>query len=270
MRPALFSFGLIFCFASCCDAIELVTPIANSPQYQLSNLRKEKDDRGSTILAFDFKRIKKGEGVAFIKGKSANGHLSIAASLPSWQESGTMQLSSYSPPGRDLKVDIELYIAQMHTVGDKKYVYSMVSNAIRLGDPGESAKPRAWTPAEKAGYEEYLKNKPRQIKRYAVTIDVPSNAVEVPKTAKLTKGTKLQACYQSKWCPMTVLEENDDGLVQVRWDDYGPKFDSSMLPRSELIIEKRVLARLGKHPENHFPEYAGWNSPPATQMRSKT
>ena len=154
-RTLLVRFDILF--ASCCDAIELVTPIANSPQYQLSNLRKEKDDRGSTILAFDFKRIKKGEGVTFIKGKSANGHLSIAASLPSWQESGTMQLSSYSPPGRDLKIDIELYIAQMHTVGDKKYVYSMVSNAIRLGDPSEPTKPRAWTPAEsgiRGGFEE--------------------------------------------------------------------------------------------------------------------
>lgn len=43
---------------------------------------------------------------------------------------------TFARPGSDLKIDIEIYVTRMHAVGENKYVYSMVSNAIRMGNPG--------------------------------------------------------------------------------------------------------------------------------------
>ena len=73
---------------------------------------------------------------------------------------------------------------------------------------------------------------------------MPKNCQFVPDAAKLSAGTPLGACYGGKWCPITFLSHNEDGTLNVRWDDYGPAFDCSML-RAELIIENRVLQKSG-------------------------
>ena len=77
-------------------------------------------------------------------------------------------------------------------------------------------------------------------KSYPVSIAIPDHSVAVPQKAKLAPGTRLQACYFDKWNPITLLSENEDGTLNVRWDDWGEKFDCTMI-RRELIIRKDVL-----------------------------
>jgi hypothetical protein len=80
-------------------------------------------------------------------------------------------------------------------------------------------------------------------KSYPVSIAVRPDSVFVPRDAELEPGTKLEACYAGKWNPLTFLSANSDGSPNVRWDDYGPSFDCSMV-RNELIMKKSALRKL--------------------------
>jgi hypothetical protein len=87
----------------------------------------------------------------------------------------------------------------------------------------------------------------KQRKSYPVSIAVPEHSVFVPRNAKLTPGTRLQACWSGAWNPITTLSENEDGSINVRWDAFEPDFDCSMV-RGELILRKDVLKQFGEFP----------------------
>ena len=210
--------GLILCVVLSVHGTDIVASIDGRTRYEIKDLRTENGDNGRLTLAFEFKRTHKGEfATHFIKGKSARGLLTISATMPPYIDSGTVRLNSFVPAGGASSLDIELYVVQMTTIGESKYLYEMVSNPIRLGNPGEATTPRRWTEDETAAFKDYEKNKPLSIKRYEVTAEIPKDAVTVPMTAKLVADTKLKACYQSKWWPITTLAENEDGSVRVRW-----------------------------------------------------
>jgi SLA1 homology domain 1, SHD1 len=244
---AVVAFGLISISAFAADTVE---PLETDPLYQLSNLRRGEDNS----LLFNFKRTKKASGftTVFIKGNSKGRLVSITATINPYVEEDIVTLTSLLPSDSTSPIDLELYLVTLHTVGEEKYLYSLVSNPVQIGNPGEPTIARAWTTEETQGYNEHLKKKPATIKRYEVSIDIPANSVKVPLTAELKNGTKLHACYASKWSPITTLSENPDGSVFVRWDEWGETYDCNML-REELIITKAVLARLSKHPEGKFP-----------------
>jgi hypothetical protein len=89
----------------------------------------------------------------------------------------------------------------------------------------------------------------KPLKSYPVSIAVPGHSQLVPRDLKLPSGTKLEACYAGKWNPITTLSENQDGTLNVRWDDYGAVYDCSMA-REELIIKRTVVQKLQEAPEN--------------------
>ncbi|TWT87855.1 SHD1 domain-containing protein [Neorhodopirellula pilleata] len=232
-------------------ATDVVTPIESDPFFQLSNLRRGEDNS----LLFNFKRTKKAIGfkTVFMQGRSKGRMISITATVNPYAEEDIVTLRSFLPANSSSPIDLELYFVTMHTIGEKKYLYSMVSNAVQIGNPGTTTTPRPWTDAETQGYNQYLNAKPTTVKRYNVDIDVPPEFVTVPLTAELTKGTPLKACYSSKWSPITTLAENADGSVFVRWDEWGESYDCNML-REELVIAKADLTRLAEHPEGKFPD----------------
>lgn len=269
-RPFLFLFAFVVLPTAAERSLgaDLVKTLPNSSQFQLSNLRQEQDDFGNQVLVFDFKRTKQGKpSTYFVKGKTDRGPLAISAVLPGFQPSGNMRLRSMFPSSSNTQINLELYVTSMHTVGEKAYVYSMVSNSIRIGNPGVPTRPREWSVQEKEGYEKHLREKPKTIKRYEITADLPSDSVKVPLSAKLTKGLGLKACYQSKWSPITALAENADGSVFVRWDEWGPTYDCNML-RSELLISKKELSTLSKHPDSYFQKVPSSSSNPEESVTS--
>lgn len=271
--------GLILCAARETKAADLLTPQADAPRYQLSNLRTERDRFGRSLIALDFKRTREGKGSVSVSGKSGKGRISITASVPSSQESGTIRLQNLFSIRGDIATDIELYFVQSHRLSASKTMYSMVSNAVRLGNPGAASTPREWTAEEIAMHKEFVRimnddsaHKPP--KSYPVSVQVPKGSEFVPNTTKLTKGTRLHACYQDKWYPLTTISENDDGSVNVRWDDYGAKYDCAM-NRGELVIATSLLSSLGKHPVTRFaktvPNWASESAktkPPAVAKKS--
>ncbi len=226
---------------------ELLVASQDAPMYLLSNFRTEIDQFGYQSMLVDFRRTRKGGGAVSVRGKSPQGLLSIAASVSPSVESGTMQLKSFLPNREQRQLDIELFFAQTHEWGDGVVRYAVVSNAVRLGNPGASIKPRAWTPDDERAYAEYKRmmaddsaQKPR--KAYPVSIDVPEDCQFVPEDVRVAARTPLEACYDGKWNPLTALSENKDGSINVRWDDYGAKYDCSMT-RDQLIIKKALVVR---------------------------
>ncbi len=252
IRTVILLFSSVFAVRVAAADVDLLAPPADAPIYRLSNLRSEPDQFGNRVISIDFTRTREGTGSVIVKGKSAQGMLSIAANVSTFVDSGTMQLKSLFPDRGNVPLDIELFFAQSHTWGDGKTRYVIVSNPVRLGNPGPPSKPRPWTPEEEAKRKEYQRimtddtaHKPR--KSYAVSIDVPEDSLVVPPDAKLVPGTPLEACYSGKWSPLTTLSQNKDGTINVRWDDYGAQYDCSMI-RDELIIKKAMLDKLRSNP----------------------
>lgn len=245
-----------FLFAGVASAADLVQPSADAPRYQLSNARQERDRFGRSVIAVDFRRTKAGAGSVALSGASAKGPVSISAFVPSSQESGTLHLSSMFG-SRGGVSDLELFLVQNHRINATRTLRAMVSNSVRVGNPGTTTSPRAWTAEERKLADDFRRmmnddSAHKPVKAYAVSMKPPEGFEFVPNTAKLTKGTKLQACFQSKWHPLTTISENSDGTINVRWDKYGPSFDCAMT-RGELIAETALVAGLEKHPASKYP-----------------
>jgi len=118
---------------------ELIVPPADAPMYRLSNLRI--DD--AQILVFDFKRTRAGKPKnAYVQlgGKSKNATLQVHGNFPS-DQSGTFRLQiRIGARGKDY----ELYLKTPAPLG-KSY---LVSNVIRVGNPGTRSRARAFTAKE--------------------------------------------------------------------------------------------------------------------------
>ena len=188
MRLGALSLLLLLSAATIAQAAELLTPLPEAPQYRISNLRTERDRFGKQVLAFDYQRTRKGKGSVQIKGKSSDGPLSIAASVPTYNESGTVRLQSFFGDF-NANINIEFYLAQPVQTADKT-LFMMISNSIRLGNPGQPSQARNWTAAEKESYAEFQRimsddsaHKPN--KSYPVSVKPPEGSVFVPNTAKL-------------------------------------------------------------------------------------
>ena len=91
---------------------DLLVPTKDAPRYELSNLRSERNRFGQRVVSLDFKRIRKGKGSVSVGGKSADGDLSISASVSTSRESGTISLSSIFPGAGSGLADVELYFVQ--------------------------------------------------------------------------------------------------------------------------------------------------------------
>ncbi len=206
---------------------DLLVASTDAPLYRLSNFRAETDQFGIKVMRFDFALTRKGSNdvTVSVRGNSSRGPVPIAASVSRSVESGTMQLKSlFGNGGKEL--DLEIFLVQTHSWGDGKTRYAVVSNAVRIGNPGATIEPRAWTSKEEKQYEEYkrimadpMALKPH--KSYPVSIEVPDDSLLVPNDVKVTVGTRLEACFQKKWHPLTTLSENKDGSINVRWDAFG-------------------------------------------------
>lgn len=261
--PRTIGFVVAFAFFICVlpkpvvTAKEYIVPGDDAPMYELSNVRKKETKPGWVQILIDFKRTKEGKGTVFLEGRSAQGMQAASVPVFSHVSSGTIKFESYAPPGVVRSINLEFYCVRFNHWRSEMYRYELVSNSVRVGDPGESVTARQWTQEEQEAKAEYLRTggpqatplNEKPLKEYKVTIELPSDSLLVPALAKVPEEMKLQACYSSKWNPITALAENEDGTLTIRWDDYGPTFDCRML-REELIIKKTMLVGLETYPKS--------------------
>jgi large subunit ribosomal protein L7/L12 len=84
----------------------------------------------------------------------------------------------------------------------------------------------------------------RRKQDYPIRIAIPKNAVKVTEDMPIEEGTKLGCSWGSSWHDVTVLEVNDDGTLYIHWDKYDNDVWDADSPRDQLIIDKKVLAKL--------------------------
>lgn len=238
------------------SAQDLVRPANDAPQYQLSNVRTERDRFGKNVILVDFRRTREGKGSVTVGGRSDNQSVTVSASVPSGQASGTLRLGSLFGMRSELP-DLELFFQQSHRIGASEYLNAKVSNSVNVGNSRSNANPREWTNQEREKAAEFERimsddsaHKPD--KTYKVSIQPQDGFEFVSNTVKVGKGTRLYACFQHTWHPLTTLSENDDGTINVRWDKFSSSRDCAM-NRGELTIASDLVANLPTHPASRFP-----------------
>lgn len=83
----------------------------------------------------------------------------------------------------------------------------------------------------------------RRLQDYPIDIDIPKGAQVVAEDLPLEAGTPLAACWGRKWRAIKVLGVNQDGTVQVRWEEYGSAWDGDMA-RDQLIVQDKTVRKL--------------------------
>ena len=69
---------------------------------------------------------------------------------------------------------------------------------------------------------------------------VPKNCQIVPDDIEIPEGTKVAACFHSKWSSATVLQDNGDGTLEIDWDDHAEAFNGPLV-REHMIIQNKTL-----------------------------
>ena len=92
-----------------------------------------------------------------------------------------------------------------------------------------------------------------RLKNYPIDLQIPEDSQLVSDELTLKEGVALAACWARKWHPLTVLDENDDGSVHVRWDERSAAFDCNM-KRSQLVIQNATVAELEADQAGEEPE----------------
>ena len=140
----LLPFALLIALASSLRADELLEAPDDAPQYELTGIRRDSDQLGGTILVVDYKRVRNSKlphSRISIAGKTNDGKLT-GFSVDNLEQSGQLRVGLR---GMLLgESDFEVYLV-MDAGMDKDY---MVSNAIRMGNPGPATTPRPWTGEE--------------------------------------------------------------------------------------------------------------------------
>ena len=104
------------------------------------------------------------------------------------------------------------------------YTYKMMREDLTIGNLDGTTSPSE------------VPSKQYSLKRYKISIPVPSGFAIVDADADVKVGTKLGACYAGRWEPVTVVAINDDGTITCNWDNY-PAFTYKMM-REDLTMAK--------------------------------
>lgn len=208
----------------------LVAP-NEAPQYRLTNLRVEDDQFGRTVMVFDYTRIREGKGQVRVAGRSAAGPLRITFLPPINQDSGQVRLGKM-PGGGAGGYDFEFYFVSPAYWAGTRYGDCLVSNSVRIGNPGRVVSARAWNSEEQAAYQRHL--------RSSDTPATPPPGYEpVTSATELLPGMPIKASCYGEWADAEVLALLEDGGVTVR---YAGENTADTIQRDGWIaIEPRTL-----------------------------
>ena len=81
----------------------------------------------------------------------------------------------------------------------------------------------------------------RRVHSYPIKLELPKDSQTVPDDLSLAPGTPLAACWARKWNAVSVLSENDDGTVNIRFDFYKTEYT---MKRDELVIQNKTIEEL--------------------------
>ena len=247
------SVSLVFAGSAAGQDLRVASP--DAPQYELSNLRMERDQFGRSGLAVDYKLTSKGAdifGPVTVSGRSRNGPLRVNH-MGGIDNSGVVRISidSFGMHGMHgmrhmggmrsgVGKDFEIYfVVEEHAQSPQ-----VVSNIVRLGDPGTETKPRAWTEEEK---ETARKNKLRT----TPPSGMPEGYVPANQGTPLVPGLPVKAGLYGEWVDAEVISFKVGGDVMLKYES-----ESRLQPHKRekwIAISRDVLAKVKEDPSQFQP-----------------
>lgn len=92
--------------------------------------------------------------------------------------------------------------------------------------------------------EELKKAQRNHLRRdYEIKSPIPKDCQLVPADLKIPVGTKVAACFHFDWSAATVLAENDDGTLEIDWDEHASAWNGPVA-RNQLIIQNKTLKKI--------------------------
>ncbi|MEM6329514.1 MAG: SHD1 domain-containing protein [Planctomycetota bacterium] len=224
------------------DQSPLLTPPPDAPRYRLSNLRVEDDRFGRAVLVFDYQRTGEGHGRVRVAGRSADGPLHISFSPSLAEASGEVRLSKTFSRGGGFHY--EFYLVVPAVWAGERVGQCLVSNTVRIGEPGPGAPAREWTEAERAAYEKHqLADTP--------PADTPEGHVAVGPATPLAPGMPVKAGRYAEWVDAELLAVQSVHKVVVRFPDHR---HGTVIPRSGwLAVDPAVLELAKSDPQRFSP-----------------
>lgn len=254
--PALICFSLLTVSARA-DQQDLIVPPEDAPQYRLSNLRFDSDEFGRSVIAFDYRRTR-GEGFGVrMAGKTDSGPLTIMGFPIPDDDSGTVRLRQTFGFASSKDTNLEIYLVMPVHWAEVHSGTCMVSNPVRMGNPGPQTRARAWNDKEKAAYEKHLLDK-------QPPPEVPAGYVRSTNDMKLLPGMPVLAGRFGEWQPAEVVSSSQ-GQVNYKLPDR-----ERLLRRQAadwFAVEESVLEKAKRNAGSFRPSVAvlpdGWLPIPA-------
>ena len=176
----------------------MLNPPPELPKYQLSNARVENDRFGRSVMAFDWRRTKEGKGSVSVGLRGKQGRIQSVFGGSLRGDSGTERYQQMFGRSRT-SIDIEFWVESPGPAGRK----FMISNAVRIGNPGPATRARAMNKEDQAAIAEYNRvNSPPP--------GLPDGHVLVDAGTRLIPGMLIKAGWEGEWEDAEVLA--DDGV----------------------------------------------------------
>ena len=228
------------------------------PKYQLSNIRMESGFAGQSVLAIDYRRMSEGVGTVRIAGKTAGGDLRIIGAGRMLEgNTGTIRLGKQFGGGfgRSQQNNYEVYLLTSANWAGKGYGECMVSNAVRIGDPGEPTQAREWTAEEQAAYE---KNKLAKVP----PTTLPEGYAAIGPTTPVAPGMPIKAGSYGDWIDAELIATAPSGQVSLKF--FNSQYVATM-PRDKWIAATpETLEKAKTNPSQFTPSVRvlpGGNTP---------
>jgi len=245
-RIFLLSLALLLSTVYRADADQPLVSPETAPVYQLSNIRIE--DSGFGIgkpqLVIDYKRTRKGEGSASIAARTPKGELRVNGFSSISDASGEIRLEKIVSFGGNRAYNFEFYLTTPATWAEKSFGKCMVSNAVRIGDPGPVTVPRPWNREEQAAYEKHKLAK-------IPPATLPEGYVAVTSKTTLLPGMPVKAGKYSEWEDAEVIRLAENWEVNVRFSNQ--QIVVPLAREKWLAVDSAVLKRAETDPSQFTP-----------------
>lgn len=220
------------------SADDLIVAPDNAPKYRLSNIRIDHDRFGRRVLAVDYERTRVGEmsnASVRVAGKTKSGELSLFG-FSKLDASGTVRLALQ--PSLMGDADFEIYFVTS-AGSNKRY---LVSNIVRLGNPGPASRARSLTAKEK---EDIARAKLRA----TPPASLPDGHLAVDQGTKLVPGMPVKAGWYGEWKNAEVISFKVAGPVVLK---YEGELQLESHPREKWIAVDPEVAKKAKSSPDQF------------------
>ncbi|MCA9241751.1 MAG: hypothetical protein KDA37_16190, partial [Planctomycetales bacterium] len=219
----------------------LVAP-PDSVQYSLGTPQTE-EGRGELVIPYT--RTRDGEGSATLVGRSAEGQLQILGISPRPnQASGEFRLRKMFSGREGNGFNHEFYLVSPAHWAGKTYGQCLVSNVVRVGNPGTSTTARQWNAEEKAAYEKHLIGK-------QPPASLPEGFVGAEDSSGLVPGMPIKAGYYGEWRDAELVSIINRALVGIIYQ--GEDSVTRRLVKDWIALDPDVRRRAASDPGRFKP-----------------